>query len=65
MFLPKHQATLESVSLLTVGLPVFFLTSKAILKPSSMNSTTCTKSASLNCLDVRAGAPGMETTFVA
>lgn len=39
-------------------LPVFFLTSRAILKPSSINSTTCSKSASLNCREVRAGAPG-------
>lgn len=37
--------------------PVFFLTSKAILKPSSRKSTTCTKSSSLNCREVRAGAP--------
>lgn len=44
------------------SLPVFFLTSNPILKPSSMNSTTCTKSASLNCLEVRAGAPGTQNT---
>lgn len=37
---------------------VFFFTSRAILNPSSMNSTTFSKSASLNCLEVRAGAPG-------
>lgn len=58
IFLPSKSATLWCVSLYTVDLPVFFLTSKAILKPSSINSTTCTKSASLNCLEVRAGAPG-------
>lgn len=58
IFLPNKRATLWCVSLYTVDLPVFFLTSKAILKPSSMSSTTCTKSASLNCLEVRAGAPG-------
>lgn len=40
--------------------PVFFLTSRAILKPSSMNSTTWTKSVSLNCLEVSAGAPGSQ-----
>lgn len=43
-----------------VDSPVFFLTSKAILKPSSISSTTCSKSASLNCREVRAGAPSNE-----
>lgn len=40
--------------------PVFFFTSSAIWIPSSINSTTFSKSASLNCRDVKAGAPARE-----
>lgn len=37
--------------------PVFIFTSCAIWIPSSMKSTTFSKSASLNCREVRAGVP--------
>lgn len=53
----KKKAAATTVSFFKADSPVFFLTSKAILKPSSRNSTTWTKSSSLNCREVRAGAP--------
>lgn len=62
IFLLKHWSNLRSYWWLphimhTLYSLVFVLTSSAILMPSSMKSTTFSKSASLNWRDVSAGVP--------
>lgn len=55
---PRTTATNSPLSARLPHSPVFFFTSSAIWMPSSINSTTFSKSASLNCRDVSAGVPG-------
>jgi len=46
------------------SLPDFFFACAAIATPRSSSSTTITKSASLNCRDVRAGVPVNTQTYL-